>query len=48
MGTDPGVVFCFDHQLIEKGNVVKYNNNKETQYPRRVEIVRWFEANEEG
>ena len=26
MGTDTGVVFCFDPELIEKGIVVKYNN----------------------
>jgi len=48
MGTDTGAVFCFDPALLEQGNVVKYNHVKDTQYAKRVVIVKWFEASEEG
>lgn len=47
LGCDNGVIFCFDPVLVEKGNVAKYNSG-EVKKEMKVEIVKWFEAMDEG
>lgn len=39
---------CYDPKLLEKGVVIKYNNQKEVKKARKVDHVRWFEAMQEG
>lgn len=48
MGTSSGSIYCYDPVLKDKGVVVKYNNVKEVKKARKVDHVRWFEANVEG
>ena len=48
MGTSSGSIYCYDPVLKDKGVVVKYNNVKEVKKQRKVDHVKWFEANVEG
>ena len=48
LGTDSGLVCCYDPVLKDQGIVVKYNNRRETKKCRKVVHVRWFESATEG
>lgn len=48
LGTESGLVCCYDPMLVEVGTIVKYNNVKEVKKTRRVDHVRWFESMQEG
>jgi hypothetical protein len=48
LGTETGIVFCYDPQLKDRGVVARYNNKKEVKKGRKVDHVRWFESNQEG
>ena len=45
LGTETGTICCYDPCLTDNGVVVKYNNVKEVKKQRKVDHVRWFEAN---
>ena len=48
LGTESGLVCCYDPQLKDKGVVMRYNNKKEVKKCRKVDHVRWFESVIEG
>ena len=48
LGTETGLVCCYDPVLRDKGVVIKYNNKAEVKKNRRVSHVRWFESVKEG
>ena len=48
LGSETGVCYVYDPFLIDHGNVIKFNNLDGIRKQRRVIMVKWFEAIEEG
>ena len=48
LGSDNGALYVYDPHLFDNGNVSKFNITDGIRKRRKVEMVKWFEAYDEG